>query len=378
MTRLVLVRHGESVVTVNRVLGGARTCTGLSELGVRQVEALRDRWSRTVELGRVDTLYSSTLARARQTADIVAPVLGGLPVVEDHDLREHDPGEADGMPFEDIAARYGDVDWGKEPYKVPIPGSESVAGFHHRVAVVLQRIATEHDGETVVVACHGGVIDIAMRSLLRAPMVGAFDLWTLNTSVTEFVRTGPRWRLVRYNDAAHLEGLPAESPPVRRARGLGLLELREVGPANFAEITALEVWPHQQRFVAPVALSLAEAHHSHRSSWYRAAYAGEIPIGFVLVAEPDPAAGAPPSSGWHLWRLLVAGRYQRLGLGRRIVELVATEVERRAGAGTPLYTTWLAGEGGPEPFWLSCGFEPTGATDEPGLVVARRSPVDRG
>ena len=56
MTRLVFVRHGESVVTVDRVLGGLKTCSGLSDLGVRQVEALRDRWTRTRELGTVDAL----------------------------------------------------------------------------------------------------------------------------------------------------------------------------------------------------------------------------------------------------------------------------------------------------------------------------------
>jgi probable phosphoglycerate mutase len=63
------------------------------------------------------------------------------------------------------------------------------------------------------VACHGGVIDAAFRGLLRLPAHGAFELQTTNTSLTELVTTRrDRWRLVRYNDAAHLAGLPAESP----------------------------------------------------------------------------------------------------------------------------------------------------------------------
>jgi hypothetical protein len=57
------------------------------------------------------------------------------------------------------------------------------------------------------------VIDAALRELLGLPMVGAFELSTENTSLTELVfipgrdRRTPRWRLVRYNDAAHLAGL---------------------------------------------------------------------------------------------------------------------------------------------------------------------------
>ena len=49
MTRLVYVRHGESNTTVARVIGGPRTCSGLSPLGVQQAERLRDRWLRHPE-----------------------------------------------------------------------------------------------------------------------------------------------------------------------------------------------------------------------------------------------------------------------------------------------------------------------------------------
>jgi probable phosphoglycerate mutase len=63
-----------------------------------------------------------------------------------------------------------------------------------------------------VVVCHGGVIDAAFRTLLHLPMAGAFELRTVNTSLTEVLRVrAGRWQLVRYNDAAHLEGLPDET-----------------------------------------------------------------------------------------------------------------------------------------------------------------------
>ena len=370
MTRLVLVRHGESVVTVERVLGGPKTCRGLSPLGVLQTEALRARLSRTFELGHVDVLYSSTLPRARQTAEILRPALGELAIIEDADLCEHDPGEADGMAFEEITAKYGDFNWDREPYRIPIPGSESIARFHHRVAEALQRIATDHDGQTVVVSCHGGVIDIAMRSLLRGPIVGSYELWTLNASLTEFVRTGPKWRLVRYNDAAHLEGLPAETAPARRPIELGPVSLREVTNENYDAVCALEPWPHQKRFVSGVVASIAEAHHRDVKCWYRAVYAGETPVGFVLVAEPDPAANDRHLQSWYLWRLLIAGRYQRYGLGTRTLDLIVDQIRATPESPQDLLLSFVPGAGGPEPFYRKYGFVATGAVD--GIEVVAR------
>ena len=57
--------------------------------------------------------------------------------------------------------------------------------------------------------CHGGVVNAVLRIALRAPTTGGFELFTTNASLTELVLVRPgRWRLLRYNDAAHLAGLP--------------------------------------------------------------------------------------------------------------------------------------------------------------------------
>ncbi|MFN0092606.1 MAG: histidine phosphatase family protein [Acidimicrobiales bacterium] len=219
-TRLLLVRHGESKVTVARTIGGPRTCSGLSPLGVRQAAALRKRFEAGHE-PHVDVLCSSTLPRAYETAEVLAPGLGDLPIAADADLSEMHPGESDGLTFDAFVAKYGSPAGPAEPHRPMCPGAESPAEFHHRVDRVLHRLLAEHCGATVLVACHGGVIDVAMRSLLGLGMRTHFDLWTLNTSITEFAATGParshhqRMRLVRYNDAAHLAGLPAETPTKR-------------------------------------------------------------------------------------------------------------------------------------------------------------------
>ena len=215
-TSIVLVRHGESEVTVRRVIGGPRTCSGLSELGRRQAGALHDRLVAGGELTPT-LLLSSGYPRAIQTAEAIAPALG-LPIVVDEALGEHDPGpDCDGLGFADFVDRFGMPDWESDPYAVTFPGGETVAEFHHRVGRAISRLVVEHAGGAIVVVCHGGVVDAAFRYLLRLPMTSGFDLHTLNTSLTEFRRVPTegrpsRWRLVRYNDAAHLVGLPAETP----------------------------------------------------------------------------------------------------------------------------------------------------------------------
>lgn len=211
--RLVLVRHGESNVTVKRVIGGYRSCNGLSDLGRRQVERLRDRLADTGELVP-DVLISSNFARAIETAELIAPAFGNLEIAIDPGFGEHDPGpEVDGMTFPAYVERFGTPDWAGDPHQVVFPGGETTAEFHLRVGSTVSRTLNAHPGATIVVACHGGVVDAAFRHLLRTAPTGSFELSTLNTSITEFQSTpSGAWRLTRYNDAAHLAGLPAETP----------------------------------------------------------------------------------------------------------------------------------------------------------------------
>jgi probable phosphoglycerate mutase len=209
-TRLLLVRHGESQVTVRRVVGGELTCSGLSPLGVLQAEALRDRLVREGRL-HVDALLTSTLPRAYETADLLAPAIDAAIAERDPALVEHRPGEADGIAFADYAARFGAFDLRAHPDRPLAPGGESLHDFHDRVVTAFARIEERFAGGTVLVVCHGGVIDVMFREYLGVGMHAPFDLWTLNTSITEFVRGPERWMLRRYNDTAHLAGLPEKT-----------------------------------------------------------------------------------------------------------------------------------------------------------------------
>ena len=210
-TRIILIRHGESNVTVERILGGEKSCTGLSDLGREQAKALRERLEN--ENISINTLYASTMPRAMETAEIIKPALDVDELFLDSELVEHRPGDADGKPYDDLEELYGERDYYGRPHMPFAPGAESLHGFHYRVSAALEKLIGKHVGESIIIVCHGGVIDVAMRQLLDLPRRGQFDLWTLNTSLTEFVvndteKKRGRWTLIRYNDHAHLAGLP--------------------------------------------------------------------------------------------------------------------------------------------------------------------------
>lgn len=215
MTRIVYVRHGESNTTVARRIGGHRTCSGLSPLGIQQAERLRDRWRANPEFVP-DVVMASHYPRARETAEIVAAAFGGLPIEIDEGFGEHDPGPVcDGMSWEEFTDRHGFDEFRGDPFAVTFPGGETLAAFHFRVGSAVRRLVERHGGSTVLVACHGGVIDAVIRQALRTAPTGGFWINTLNTSITELERQPDGvWTLRRYGDSAHLAGLPASTTPV--------------------------------------------------------------------------------------------------------------------------------------------------------------------
>jgi 2,3-bisphosphoglycerate-dependent phosphoglycerate mutase len=203
-TKLVLVRHGQSQVMVDRVVGGLKGCRGLSDLGRRQAAALRDRLARTGELS-ADAVYTSTMPRAMETAAIVAPALGHEPA-EDEDLCELHPGECDGLAWDDAVAQYA-IEYNQLGRRPLSPGGELGAEFQARVAGVVDRLVDRHAGQTVVAFCHGGVVVAASLHLLGLPAYGStapVGFTVEVTALTEWRISDERRVFHRFNDHAHL------------------------------------------------------------------------------------------------------------------------------------------------------------------------------
>ncbi len=216
-SRLTIVRHGEAVSNAEDTLGGHQSCRGLTAHGRQQVSALADRLARTGELAGAAALYSSVLPRAIETAEILAPALGGLAVEQRCSLCERHVGEADGMSWAEYEAVYGREVPGRDDHRALAPGGESWAGFLDRAAAGLREVMAAHAGGLVVVAGHGGLVAASLIRFLELPANGVgFRGYADNSSLTEWEWTGRRWWLVRYNDVAHLDA--AQWGPGRRLR----------------------------------------------------------------------------------------------------------------------------------------------------------------
>lgn len=143
--------------------------------------------------------------------------------------------------------------------------------------------------------------------------------------------------------------------------------LREIADENWAAVSALKVRPDQDQFVGGVVQSMEEAAATPEGSpWYRAIYAGDEPVGFVMLSwnvTPAPGIIGP----WFLWRLLIDEHRQRRGFGKAALEQIV-EIVRAEGA-TELLTSYQPGDGEPWPFYEKFGFVPTGQIDGTEIVL---------
>lgn len=141
--------------------------------------------------------------------------------------------------------------------------------------------------------------------------------------------------------------------------------LREITRDSLRDILALKVSPPQEQFVASNAVSIAQAHFHPEVAWFRGIYAGETPVGFVML-EDDHGANT-----YALWRFMIDTAHQGKGYGRRAIERVIEHVRSRPGA-TELLTSVVRAEGGPGPFYEQLGFSYTGEISEGEHVMRRK------
>jgi RimJ/RimL family protein N-acetyltransferase len=149
---------------------------------------------------------------------------------------------------------------------------------------------------------------------------------------------------------------------------MSVVSLREIDDVNRADVLALRVTGTQARLVSSVAESLLEAEETPEGKpWYRAVYADDLPVGFVMLSwnvPPEPPRIIGP---WFLWRLLIDVQHQGRGYGREAVRLVSDIVRDNSAA--ELLTSYGLGEGGPEQFYRRLSFRPTGEHDEKGETI---------
>ena len=206
MTELVLIRHGET--DMNRELRfQGQVNVGLNAVGHAQARRIADRLAGE----RADAVYVSDLLRACQTAD---PIAGGLaiPYVTDTGLREQAFGRVDGMRVEDIQREHPEAwaGWLRFEEDFAMPEGESTRAFHARVMEALQRVVAAHQGQSVVIVTHGGVLDMIYRTARSLGLSGPRQSEIPNAGLNRIrVREGAM-EILTWADTRHLADLPPQ------------------------------------------------------------------------------------------------------------------------------------------------------------------------
>jgi probable phosphoglycerate mutase len=201
-TRVVLVRHGQSVDNVAGRISGW-TDSALTEVGHEQARRMARHVSTRY---RPSAVYASTLQRAHLTAAPLAALIGA-PVVIRPNLRELHFGVAEGLTHEEVLERHPDV-WalaqGEDDQGFGWPGGETRGHFYRRVRHAFADIVSSHQGETVAVVSHGGVISSLLADLLTGNPAAWRRYQLHNCALTELSASADAITVLEWNLIEHL------------------------------------------------------------------------------------------------------------------------------------------------------------------------------
>ncbi|KAH0971399.1 hypothetical protein GBA52_023555 [Prunus armeniaca] len=198
---IIVLRHGETAWNADGRIQG-HLDVELNDAGRQQAAVVGDRLSKEP---KISVVYSSDLARAYETAQIIAARCGGIKVVTDVDLRERHLGDLQGLVFRDTAKLNPKVHQAfvsRDSCQEIPGGGESRDQLHQRCTSSVQRIGNKHKGERVVLVSHGGFI----RTLYKqASPDGRSVAKVLNTSVNIIhVYDDGKWTIKSWGDVSHL------------------------------------------------------------------------------------------------------------------------------------------------------------------------------
>jgi diamine N-acetyltransferase len=142
---------------------------------------------------------------------------------------------------------------------------------------------------------------------------------------------------------------------------LHLVSLRQITAQTVRSVCSLTVTKAQENLVAPNPVSLAQALFEPKA-WYRAIYMAEQPVGFVMLEDESLLPACPTVPTVRLWRFMVDARFQGQGIGKAALLQVIDEIRGKE-LFSILATSYVAGPGCAEQFYLGLGFRHTGRVE---------------
>jgi broad specificity phosphatase PhoE len=188
----------------------------LSERGWAEAAALRE----ALRARPLQTVYSSPLERALQTAAVVAEP-HRLPVIIREGLREIGVGEWEGLLMDEIERRYAQVlrEWWDRPHLTRIPGGETLEELRDRAVRAFDAIREEVGEGTAAVMAHGGVNKTILLEALGASLSSYWRIRQANACINVLEYESGRVRVRLLNETAHLARLiPPDSTAAQRVQ----------------------------------------------------------------------------------------------------------------------------------------------------------------
>ncbi len=205
-TRVLVIRHGETAWNIEGRWQG-HLDSSLTENGNRQARAL----AQSMVNFKFEALYCSDLGRALETANYVSKATKKK-IIEDQRLRERGLGIFEGLTTKEMIKRYPKEFEAFQKFETSDPefaveGAESLQQRSDRNIACFNDIADKHQGETIVVVCHGGVVDSLFRYVINLPLVEPRNYKILNSGKSLFSCQNGNWQLLTFGDISHLQNL---------------------------------------------------------------------------------------------------------------------------------------------------------------------------
>lgn len=217
MTTLILIRHGTTSATGNRL--GGRTHASLDDNGRGQAKAAGER----IKDLAPRTVYASPLPRTHETAEIVAGIVG-REVVSDEGLLEVEYGKWTDRPLRPL---FKNKLWPviqTRPSLVTFPEGESIRAAQVRAVDAIEAIVERHKRQTVVAVSHADVIKAVVAFYLGMHL-DAFQRLVVNPASVTVLQLSPGGRpaLVRFNDDGAMvrPSRPARSASTKKSTSKG-------------------------------------------------------------------------------------------------------------------------------------------------------------
>jgi broad specificity phosphatase PhoE len=201
VTRVILIRHGQTSWNQSRRIQGGNNDIVLDEEGERQCRCLAER----LKGEDIRAVYSSPLSRAMGTAQWIAHA-NDLDVVQEPAFREMNCGTLEGVEIGDIGSRLQELVKGgnEDELLFKSRGGESCDQLQNRAwTAILEKVA-EHQGGTIVVVSHYFALAAIICAVVGIPatQLGRFRMGVTSMSMISFDSYGPFLSL--FNDRCHL------------------------------------------------------------------------------------------------------------------------------------------------------------------------------